>query len=101
VDSGRPDCALINGHSVPLRPMEFQLLARLARTPQRCVTYEEIYDELWGSRVAVEPQQIYYHRHNVNRKLLAQLPPGSPDLVRTVSRRGLMLDLACEQVEAA
>lgn len=101
VDSGRPDCAWINGHSVPLRPMEFQLLARLARTPQRCVTYEEIYDELWGSRLAVEPQQIYYHRHNVNRKLLAQMPPGSPDLVRTVARRGLMLNLAEEQVQAA
>jgi helicase len=101
LDAGRPDLAMVNGVEVALRPMEFQLLSLLTRSPQRCVSFDALYDELWGSREAVEPQQIYWHRHNLSKKLMGALPEGSPELVRTIPRRGLMLDIPAEQVVAA
>jgi helicase len=101
LDAGRPDLAVVNGVDVPLRPMEFQLLSLLVRSPQRCVPFDALYDELWGSREAVEPQQIYWHRHNLSKKLMGALPAGSAELVRTIPRRGLMLDVPADRVVAA
>ena len=101
VDEGRPDLAIVHGNEVHLRPMEFQLLSVLAHQPRRCVSFDRLYDELWGSKEAVEPQQIYWHRHNLAKKLRQGMPPDAQDLVRTIPRRGLMLDLPPDQVAMA
>ncbi len=101
LDEGRPDIAVVCGQSVSLRPMEFQLLSVLARQPRRCVGFDRLYDALWGSREAVEPQQIYWHRHNLAKKLMQGMPEGADPMVKTIPRRGLMLDLPTEQVVAA
>lgn len=100
LDPGRPDRVIVNGREIPLRPMEFQLLALLARQPRRCVSFDRVYEELWGSGEPVEPQQIHWHRHHLARKLAAGLPRAK-EIVRTIPRRGLILDLPAEQVRAA
>ncbi|NSW57995.1 MAG: DEAD/DEAH box helicase [Armatimonadetes bacterium] len=101
LDPDRPDVALVNGSEVRLRPMEYQLLTLLAAKPRRCVSFDLLYDALWGARDAVEPQQIYWHRHNLSRKLEEALPGRHEPVVRTIPRRGLMLDLPRERVLAA
>lgn len=100
LDPERPDIALVNGNEVRLRPMEYQLLTLLAVKPRRCVSFDRLYDALWGARDAVEPQQIYWHRHNLSRKLEDALPGRDEPVVKTIPRRGLMLDLPREQVFA-
>lgn len=101
VDARRPDIATVHGQQVALRPMEFQLLSILARRPRHCVSFDRLYDALWGSREAVEPQQIYWHRHQLSKKLREAMPVGTGEIIRTVPRRGLMLDLPADQVMAA
>jgi len=101
VDSGRPDIALVNGREVSLRPMEFRLLMLLAKTPRRCVNVDYLYDELWGCANAVEPQQIYWHKHKLVEKLKLVMPDDARPLVKTLPRHGLMLDVPPERVQAA
>lgn len=101
VDAQRPDMATVHGQEVALRPMEFQLLSILARRPRHCVSFDRLYNALWGAKEAVEPQQIYWHRHQLSKKLRGAMPAGTGEIIRTVSRRGLMLDLPADQVFAA
>jgi helicase len=100
IDAGRPNEVSLRGQVVALRPMEFELLSLLAHQPQRCVPFDKLYNELWGANNPVEPAQIYYHRHNLARKLMSAMPEGSEPIVKTISRRGLMLDLPAEAVAA-
>ncbi len=96
VDSARPDQVLVDDRPVALRPAEFRLLSVLADHPGACVSYEDIYQGMWGAEQFVEPAQIYSHRSRLARKLADLLP--DRELLRTVPKRGLMLDLRPEQV---
>ena len=69
----------------------------LAARPQCCVDYEAIYEGMWGDETFVEPAQIYSHRSRLARKLGAATERGE-QLVRTIPKRGLMLDLPPEKV---
>ncbi|MGD9497882.1 MAG: winged helix-turn-helix domain-containing protein, partial [Armatimonadota bacterium] len=97
IDSRRPDRVLLGDAPVELRPAEFRLLQVLAAAPQRCVGYDEIYEGMWGDERFVEPAQIYSHRSRLARKL-EQAWPGGAELLRTIPKRGIMLDLPPEQV---
>jgi len=97
IESERPDRVLLDDAPVKLRPAEFKLLRVLAEAPQRCVDYEAIYQGMWGGECFVEPAQIYSHRSRLAKKL-DQAMPGGSDLLRTIPKRGLMLDLPPERV---
>ncbi len=96
VDSARPDQVMVGDRPVSLRPAEFRLLSVLAGHAGSCVSYEDIYQGMWGAEQFVEPAQIYSHRSRLARKLADLLP--DRELLRTVPKRGLMLDLLPEQV---
>lgn len=101
MDEGRPDLVIFRGSEIYLRPAEYKLLRVLASQPQRCVSYETIYNEIWGPEEIVEPAQVYWHRHQLVEKLRrAGSAPNGKDAVplTTIPRRGYMLDLAPEQV---
>lgn len=99
LDDGRPDRALVFGSTVPLRPAEFRLLRALAEQPGKCLRYEALYNRLWEGDRFAEPGQIYSHRSRLCRKL-ANLLPGdqAKDLLVTVPKHGLMLNLRSEEV---
>ena len=80
-----------------LRPAEFKLLKALAQQPGKCVTYDDIYEQIWGDEHLVESAQIYSHRSRLARKFHQAMPDG-PQLLITVPKHGLMLDLTPEQV---
>ncbi len=97
IDSRRPDRVLLADEAVKLRPAEFRLLQVLASSPRCCVDYEAIYERMWGDESFVEPAQIYSHRSRLAKKL-GEACPGGEELVRTIPKRGLMLDLPPERV---
>ncbi|HEY3398571.1 MAG TPA: DEAD/DEAH box helicase [Armatimonadota bacterium] len=99
LDPGRPDRVLFHGTEVRLRPTEWRLLAALAAQPGRCLSYDQLYQALWGPDEVVEPGQIHWHRSKLAEKLQAALPPGEPRPLHTIPRRGYLLDLPPEQVE--
>ncbi len=84
-----------------LRPAEYKLLRALARRPQQCVRYQDIYDQIWGVGEIVEPAQVYWHRSQLVKKLRQvggeQGEKAVP--IRTLPRRGYMLDVAPERVK--
>jgi len=98
----RPDQAMFYGKSVTLRPAEFRLLRALAESPGKCVRYDALYDRMWEGDRFVEPGQIYSHRSRLCGKLAEALPErDAKQIVVTVPRHGLMLNLRRDEVEVS
>lgn len=99
LDPGQPDRIMFYGQEVPLRPTEHTLLAALAAEPGRCLSYERLYNIIWGPEEMVEQGQIHWHRSRLASKLRAALPAGEKLPLRTIPRRGYVLELKPEEVE--
>ena len=97
VDAGHPEYAVLNGKRVALQEKQFRLLATLAARPGECVPYEQIYEAVWGD-VVVETNQLYFQKRRLLERLQSVLPEGHRPLVRTIPKRGFLLDLPREQV---
>jgi len=69
ISEARPDIVIFRGQEVALRPAEYKLLRALARRPQQCVPYQELYNQIWGPDEIVEPAQVYWHRSQLVKKL--------------------------------
>jgi DNA-binding response OmpR family regulator len=67
--------ALVDGRPLNLTIRELQLLAALAARPQRILTREELYDQVWGGqrRLADRSVDVYIRRLRVK---LAEAMPG-------------------------
>ncbi len=101
ISEARPDRVIFRGQEVALRPAEYKLLSALARRPQQCVRYQEIYDQIWGPDEIVEPAQVYWHRSQLVKKLrqVGNEEEQKAVPIRTLPRRGYMLDVAPERVK--
>jgi DNA-binding winged helix-turn-helix (wHTH) protein len=81
---------LVDGRQLGLRPKEFDLLAALARRPDRVISKAELLEEVWGFRPRDRGDE---HRVNTTmvslRVALSTLQAG--DLIRTV--RGVGFEL--------
>ena len=81
-------CARVAGRDLELRPKAFRLLGHLAENAGRLVSKQELHDAVWG-RVAVSDDALVQCIRELRRKL------GDADhvLIRTVPRRGYLLDV--------
>jgi DNA-binding winged helix-turn-helix (wHTH) protein len=96
VDDRHPGRVVLAGHDVPLQDKQYRLIRLLAQTPGECVPYETIYESLWGASV-VEDNQMHFQK----RKLIARIRENAPeleDVVKTVPKRGFVLDLEPDRV---
>ena len=101
MDKGRPDQVIFRGSEIYLRPAEYKLLRALASQPRRCVSYHTLYNEIWGPDEIVESAQVHWHRHKLVKKLRAANggSNGTVSPIKTIPRRGYILDLDPRQVE--
>lgn len=91
-----PPAVHIDGIPIRLQLKQHQLLDLLVRNAGRLVPYETVYRELWGNR-AVEGQ---YNIHFQKRQLLDRTTPHlKVELVKTVPKRGLVLDARVCDIE--
>lgn len=79
----------IPGHTVKrgdqeisLTPLEFSLLATLARRPQEVFTREELLREVWGYRNAADTRLVNVHVQRLRAKI--EKDPENPHIVLTV-----------------
>ncbi|MCP4645649.1 MAG: DEAD/DEAH box helicase, partial [bacterium] len=96
VDDRRPGEILVDGVTVALQEKQYRLIRVLAEAPGECVPYDTIYDAVWGEAV-VESGQMHFQK----RRLLARVKEAVPSraaLVRTIPKRGFVLDLTPNQV---
>src|SRR5687767_14842317 len=58
------------GQSIKLPRTEFLILSRLARTPDRTVTAEELWDYAWGSGKPLNTESLHVYIYRLRNKLL-------------------------------
>jgi replicative superfamily II helicase len=98
IDEANPERVIVNDTTVSLTPYPWELLRLLARNAGRLVTYREIDEALWPD-AKVEPQQISAHKRSVVQALGKVVGPDiARELVETLPRRGLRLNLPPENI---
>ncbi len=72
----RPEehAALVDGRPLSLTMRELQLLVTLASHPQRIMTREELFAEVWGSHPRPEDRSVDVYISRLRAKLGAALP---------------------------
>lgn len=96
VDDRRPGEIRIRGRVVPLQDKQYRLIRALAAAPGECVPYDRLYGEVWGDAV-VEDNQMHFQK-NMLLKRIAAAAGDWRGVIRTVPRRGFVLELPAEQV---
>lgn len=97
VDPARPDQIRLAGNRVPLQDKQFRLISLLAENVGSCVSYDQIYDDLWGA-IIVEQNQIHFQKRKL-KKAIIKYAPEFESIITTVPKRGFLLDLSPDQVE--
>ncbi len=71
-----------DGHAIPVTPLEFDLLATLARRPGYAFSREQLLAEVWGYRDAGDTRLVNVHVQRLRGKV--EVDPESPDVIVTV-----------------
>jgi DNA-binding response OmpR family regulator len=86
IDLGRRTVSL-EGEPLDLAPLEFDLLASLARRGGRIATRRDLLREVWGYQAAVESRTVDTHIAKIRAKL-----QGSSARIVTVRKKGYRLE---------
>lgn len=81
--------ARVDGHQVPLRPKEFDLLESLMRRRGRLATRESLIDEVWGPSYFGDTKTLDVHIKRLRQKL--EREPARPRHIVTVRGLGYKL----------
>ncbi|RYD23678.1 MAG: response regulator transcription factor [Verrucomicrobiaceae bacterium] len=68
--------AHVNGNAVALTPIEFSLLAQLARHAGRVLTHAHLLDAVWGPKASDQAHYLRVHFAHLRRKLKTAGLPG-------------------------
>jgi two-component system response regulator MtrA len=68
--------------AIPLTPLEFDLLAALARKPRQVFTRETLLEQVWGYRHAADTRLVNVHVQRLRSKV--ERDPEHPEVVITV-----------------
>jgi two-component system response regulator MtrA len=71
-----------DGLSIPLTPLEFDLLVALARKPRQVFTREVLLEQVWGYRHAADTRLVNVHVQRLRAKV--ERDPERPEVVLTV-----------------
>lgn len=70
------------GESIPLTPLEFDVLLTLARAPGQVFTREVLLEDVWGYRHAADTRLVNVHIQRLRSKV--ERDPENPEIVVTV-----------------
>jgi DNA-binding response OmpR family regulator len=82
------------GARVELFPKELALLEFLLRHPNQIFTLESLQEHVWSSESESSPDTVRQYVATLRKKLSVD---GAPDLIRTVHRKGYMLELPMDR----
>jgi replicative superfamily II helicase/DNA-binding winged helix-turn-helix (wHTH) protein len=99
LDRQHPGTIEFQGKGVKLTSKQFWLLTALAESPGKCVSYDALYNKVWGDEVSVELQQLSYHKSQLLRKISRVAPKSSvKTLITPVSGEGMVLNLRPDEI---
>ncbi len=81
----------VAGGEVRLTPIEYKLLATLARRAGRVLTYQQLLKEVWGPRYATQKQYLHVYMGHLRNKL--EQDPARPRFLLTEPGVGYRLKL--------
>jgi DNA-binding response OmpR family regulator len=76
----------VNGETVALAAKEFELLVKLAQTPNRVYQTDQLFDLIWGSDSLGDYRTVMVHICNLRKKI--EQNPSSPQFIHTVRGAG-------------
>jgi two-component system OmpR family response regulator len=79
----------VNGHLVPSTKLEYELFARICRTPFQVVSRAELIESVWGSNWYGDTHVVDVHLSNLRRKLRQRC--SAVDFLHTVRGVGFRL----------
>ena len=88
IDFNRRD-VLVDGVTVRLTPIEFKLLASLARNAGRVLTHRQLMEDVWGPGNIESTHTLRVHMASIRRKL--ETDPAHPRFIRTETGVGYRL----------
>ncbi len=70
------------GETIPLTPLEFDVLVTLARSPGKVFTREVLLEDVWGYRHAADTRLVNVHIQRLRAKI--ERDPEHPEIIQTV-----------------
>lgn len=80
--STRAHTVMRGDEAINLTPLEFDLLAALARNPHQVLTREQLLNDVWGYRHAADTRLVNVHVQRLRAKI--ERDPDTPEIVVTV-----------------
>lgn len=90
LDEGRPHRIALNGKAIALTPIQSKLMRCLARRANRCVTYEELLNEIWGSGLG-DRKRVNTQKNRIMAKAAEAAGKGGAGLIETAPGVGFIL----------
>jgi DNA-binding response OmpR family regulator len=81
---------LIDGKRVKLTPIEFRLLAYLARNGGKLLTFDRILANVWGDQYQGSMEYVHVYVSHLRRKI--EPDPAKPSYILTVHREGYIFE---------
>ena len=75
-----------DGKEIPLKPMEFEVLALLAKHKKRIISRKNLLDEIWGTDFFGDTHTVDVHISNIRKKL------NLDEVIRTIPKYGYRLE---------
>ena len=100
IDIHRPDRIIFEGKEVKVTTTEFSLIHLLALNRGKILTHNDLLDTIWKGDGEATYVQITYHLYKIRRNILKIIGKNKKnkekvkDILKVVSRRGIMLNLA-------
>jgi len=83
-------CVRVEGHLVPLAPMELTVLKVLMENAGTVVSLPDLLAKAWGEQSSTDYRSLKVHILRLRRKI--ETDPHAPTLIRTVRQSGYVFD---------
>lgn len=105
IDQHRPDRIIFEGKKIGLTATEFSLIHLLAQNRGKILTHNELLATIWKENKYATYVQITYHLYKIRRVILEIIGDNKKnkervkDILKVISRRGIMLNLEEEKLK--
>jgi helicase len=105
IDQHRPDRIIFEGEEIKVTATEFSLIYLLAQHRGKILTHNDLLDTIWKENKYATYPQITYHLYKIRRDILKTIGNNKKnkekvkDILKVVSRRGIMLNLAKDKLK--
>jgi len=105
IDIHRPDRIIFEGEKIGVTAKEFSLIHLMAENRGKILTHNDLLDTIWKGSVDATYTHITFHLSKIRRDILKTIGNNKKnkervkDILKVISRRGVMLNLEEEKLK--